>query len=32
VLRKPLEGGNSYPLPNTARNPPGSPGLPSRFR
>jgi uncharacterized protein len=33
VLRKPLEGGSPYTLPNTpAPKPPGSPGLPSRFR
>jgi len=33
VLRKPLEGGSAYPLSNTQPpNPPGSPGLPSRFR
>jgi hypothetical protein len=33
VLRKPLESGNPYPLSNTtAPKPPGSPGLPSRFR
>jgi DNA helicase HerA-like ATPase len=34
LLRKPLEGGSSYPTPNTPPpgNTPSTPGLPSRFR